>query len=159
MKKPKHFWLYYIVGLTLISVAAGVFMKFVQHRVWFHPHSIYPIVVILMLSFGMGSLAQYMIKRAEKLSHRQLTRWMIPGLLIFYVSSFLIADLAIAISVVLSYLVNGKEFDSFWHQLFTYELSFANRRLLRWLFFFTISFFYFLWRKSANKEQKLIEEN
>ncbi len=44
-------------------------------------------------------------------------------------------------------------------QLFKYELSYANRNLLIWLWAFSIVFFYILWRKSSRKEQSLREEN
>jgi two-component system, LytTR family, sensor kinase len=160
MKNRKtKFWVFYITGSLLLSIISGMNMKYQQTGNAFHPSVIVPIFVIFLMAVSEGYLIIYTINKASKFNQSQINKWIIPSLLIFYVITFLIADLSVTIGVLGWYLINNWSFAGFWTQLFHHELNYANASLYKWLIFFTIAFFYMLWYKSAKKEQKLIAEN
>lgn len=155
----RQFYVRYLLGMIVFATFVSVFMKYKQYDVWFHKDSWIPFVAIFVMSTSIGFITMYMMRKAATMRHQKLTKRIVPGVIIFYISSYIIANLSITLSTVAAYLVKGRAFDNFWHNLLTYELSFGNKRLFGWLVFFTVVFFYSLWRKSANREQKLIEEN
>ncbi len=160
MKNRKlKFWTGYHVGLLLFSIAAGMLMKYHQTGNALDPTVIVTISTIFLMSAGIGYAAIFMVNRAKQYNQARLNKMIIPGLLIFYVSSYIIAMLSVTLGVFAWFLHLGRDLSEFWPHLFRYELNFASSRLLMWLLFFTIAFFYVLWYKSSRKEQKLREEN
>lgn len=160
MKQRKTiFWVLYHLGLILFSILMGMQMKYSQTGNAFHPSVIVPIFVIFSMSASTGYLVIFMVNKANKYSHSQVNKWIIPALLTFYAVTFFLGNLWVTIGVFGWYLYTGESLAGFWSHMFHHELNYANGSLFSWLLFFTIAFFYILWQKSMKKEQKLIEEN
>lgn len=152
------FWLNYHGGLLIFSLSVAMIMKYQQVGNALAPEVIVPIVTIFLMSACMGYLAIYMVKKYERYSHIQLTKKIIPALLIFYACSYLIANVTITLGVFGWFLFIGRDLNEFFPHLFTYELSFASKKLFIWLMLFTTAFFFILWQKSTKREQTLREE-
>ena len=161
MKKPSNktgFWIFYHLGMLAFAAVVAMIMKYRQVGDPFTPTVLVPFFTLsVMFVFG-GYLAIFMINRAKKYPHPQLTKKIIPALLIFYIAIFLIANISISLGILGWFLYTGRDLSELWDQLIHHELNFANNRLFIWLMFFTIAFFYILWQKSSKKEQLLSEE-
>lgn len=155
----KKFWWFYHLGLVLFSAAAAMLMKQSQLGNPFDPTVIVPFTVILLTSVFTGYLAIYLERRITKYDSVKLSRKILPALLLFYVSAFLVANSAITISVFGWFLYKGRDMSEFIPQLINQELTFSKPSFFLWLAIFTIVLFYFLWQKSAKKEMALAEEN
>ncbi|HEX2393784.1 MAG TPA: histidine kinase, partial [Bacteroidales bacterium] len=145
-------------GMIIFSFIAASLMKYTRTGKAFTPEMLVPFGTILLMSVLTGYLAYFLVDRAKKLTYRQIMKWILPGLFIFYGGAFIIANISVSLGILGWFIATGKDLGGYFHQLFTYELTFANRRLLLWLFFFSIAFFYILWRKTATKEQQFREE-
>lgn len=152
------FWVYYHSGLLIFSFITASLMKYTQTGKAFIPEMLVPFGTIFLMSALIGYLAYYLVIRAKELTYRQTMKWILPGLLMFYAGAFIIANISVSLGVLGWYIATDRDMGDYFHQLFTYELTYANRHLLLWLFFFSIAFFYILWRKSVTREQQLREE-
>ncbi|MFC0876192.1 sensor histidine kinase [Saccharicrinis sp. FJH2] len=157
--KKAKFWITYHVGLLFFSLLAAMILKSVQYHNAFHPTALASFFTIFILCISLGYLTIYLVNHSKKYSHKELRKKIIPGLLIFYLAAFIIANIAITIGVSVWYFFTGESFHGFWNHMVHQELSFGNANLLIWLLFFTLAFFFILWRKSSKKEQQLREEN
>ncbi|MBN2272770.1 MAG: histidine kinase [Bacteroidales bacterium] len=161
MKKStckKLFWLYYHGGLLIFSLFVAMIMKYSQTGKALTPETLVPFGTIFVMSILMGYLAIYMLNRAAKLPYQKMMKQMVPGLIIFFILSFLIANIVISLGVFIWFLVNRWELNSFIPHLLRNELGFASLRMGIWFLFFSIFFFYILWRKSFKKEMDLQKE-
>jgi two-component system LytT family sensor kinase len=155
----KRFWILYHAGLLIFSMVVSMLMKYKQTGDALHPTVLVTFSTIFVMSACIGYLLLFMVKKARKYNQSQLNKMIVPALLIFYVTAYLIVNLSIAIGVFGWFLVSGMDLSEFWAHLFQHELNFAGGRFFIWLMFFTIAFFYVLWQKSTKKEQDLREEN
>src|SRR4030042_6287747 len=161
MKKTSNktgFWIFYHLGMLAFSAIVAMIMKYRQVGDPFAPTFVIPFFTIFLMSVCGGYLAIFMVNRAKKYTHQQLTKKIVPALLIFYVAIFFLANIAVTLGILGWFLYTGRDLSEFLDQLFHYELNFANNRLFIWLMLITIAFFYILWQKSAKKEQLLTEE-
>ncbi|HJZ41153.1 MAG TPA: histidine kinase [Bacteroidales bacterium] len=160
MKKASKtkFWLLYHGGLLVFSLIVAMIMKYNQTGKALIPETLVPFGTIFVLSALIGYLAVYMVNRSAKMSHPQVMNRIVPGLLIFFISSFIIANVVVSLGVFVWFLALGKDLHGFSPWLFYHELNYASRQMLIWFLFFSIVFFYILWRKSYKKEQSLQEE-
>ena len=157
--KKIRFWFLFHIGLLTFSLIVAFLLKYKQTGDAFHPTLIVAFSTIFIMCTGIGYLVTFMVNKAKNYSQAQLAKRIIPALFIFYVGSFIIANLSISIGVFFWFLHSGRDFSEFFPHLFNDELNFANGRFFIWLMFFTIAFFYILWNKSVKKELKLTEEN
>ena len=158
VSKKAIFWIFYHFGLLTFSYIVAVLMKLKQTGSFFPPETIVPFASIFLMSVFIGYLAIFLVNHASKLSHSQLRKRIIPAFIFFLVSSIIITNIVISLGVFVWFLVIGRDMNEFFPQLFQYELNFANLRLFAWLLFFSITFFYVLWRKSSAKELLLREQ-
>lgn len=143
----------------IFSVIVALLMKYEQTGNAFHPTVIVAFSTIFLMCEGIGYLAIFMVIKAKNYNQAQLSKRIVPALFIFYVGSFIIANLSISIGVYFWFLYVDRDLSEFFPHLFNHELNFASGRFFIWLMFFTIAFFYVLWHKSLKKELKLKEEN
>ena len=158
-RKKLRFWAFYHAGLLIFSILMAMLMKYFQTGNALHPTTVVAASSLFIMSVGIGYIAIGMIRKAENYNQKQLKKKMIPALLLFYLFSFLVANLAVSLGVFAWFLYNKIDLSGFWTHLFWKELNFASGQFFLWLMFFTIAFFYILWRKSVDREQKLREEN
>jgi two-component system, LytTR family, sensor kinase len=155
----KKFWWFYHLGIVLFSALSAMLMKYNQVGNAFDPTALAVFLTILVTSLGVGYIAIFMVNKAARYTRKELTRRILPALLIFYVTAFVIANLAISVSVFGWFLYTGRNLAEFIPQLFQRELTFSRTGFFAWLLSFTIAFFYVLWNKSVKQEQLLAEEN
>ncbi|WP_066627971.1 sensor histidine kinase [Labilibacter marinus] len=158
-KISAKFWWRYHIGMIMFCMLAAIGMKYKQLGSILHPNMISTFFIILSVSLGVGYLTMYMVRRFAQYNKKRLSKIILPALFIYYVVAFLIANVSVSIGVWVMYIYHGRDMSTFWHNLFKYELSFANGNFLSWLLFFTVAFFYIMWNKANKKEQKLNEEN
>ena len=157
--KKIRFWLWYHVGMLLFSILTAMWMKYNQTGKAFVPETILAASTLFIMYITIGYIAIYFINKGNKLTHPELNKKIVPGFLLFIALTFIIANLVISLGVFIWFLAKGMDLHGFFHHLFNQELNYANKKLFVWLLFFAIAFFYVLWRKSAQKEQTLREEN
>lgn len=158
LSKKTKFWLGYHFVILIFSAVIAMIRKYRQTGDPLDPTVTVPFLSIFIMSVCIGYLALFLVNKVEGQTHQELKKKVVPGLLIFYIASFLIANLAVTIGTLGFYLYHRIELDNFWTNLFRYELIYSNSRFLTWLMFFTIAFFYILWNKSVKREQMLMEE-
>jgi len=153
------FWLLYYSVVLIFSILSAILMKYNQTGKAFVPEAILVVATIFTISVLGGHLAIYFKNKADRLSHSELHKKIIPGFIIFLVCIFLISNIVVTLGVFVWYIINDIELNTFLPNLFKYELSYANKNLFIWLMIISILFFYVLWRISSKKEQNLREEN
>jgi len=158
-KRTTRFWLFYYVGLFIFSALAAMLKKYNQLGNAFDPTALIVFFVIFFLGATGGYLSILLIRRAATYNHKLLSKRILPALVIYYFSLFILADIAVSLGVFGWFLFSGKDLSGFFPQLFRNELPYANTSLFKWLLFFTLVLFYILWQKSARHEQSLIEAN
>lgn len=161
MKKDKktRFWVLYHGGLLIFCAIVALVIKYQQTGNALHPTVIVAFSTMYIMSACIGYMAVFMVNKTKKYSQHQINKKILPALLVFFIGAFLIANISVTLGVLGWFLYSGRDLSEFWSHLFRYELNYASGKLLIWLMFFTIAFFYILWKKSVNKEQKLHEEN
>jgi two-component system, LytTR family, sensor kinase len=159
MTSKRKFWIVYHVGMLFFSIVIAMIMKYRQLGNPIDPTVAVPLFVVFFSSVNIGYLAIYIVKKSEKLDHKQLSRRFLPILVGFYICAFLIADIAVTLGVFGWYLFKGLSFSDFFSNLYKNELSFANRQFIVWLMICTIVFFFNLWSISVKRERALAEEN
>ncbi|MBN2484395.1 MAG: histidine kinase [Bacteroidales bacterium] len=159
LNSKARFWVLYHVGLLIISAIISLVMKYHQTGNALHPTAIVAFLTILLMSASIGYMTIFMVNKAKEYNQPQINKKILPALLIFYIIAYLIANLSITIGNFVWFLYSNRDLSEFWAHLFKYELTYSSKQFFIWLMFFTIAFFYILWQKSVNKEQKLREEN
>lgn len=158
-KSKTGFWLVYHFGVLFFSIIVAMLTKYSQTGNAFVPETILVAATIFTMSVLMGYLSMYFVNMGTRLSYQDLSKKIVPAFILFLATVFMIANIVVSLGVFIWYVVNDMNLDVFLSNLFKYELSFANKSLFVWLLFFSIAFFYILWKKSSQKEQKLREEN
>jgi|WetSurMetagenome_2_1015567.scaffolds.fasta_scaffold00339_18 two-component system, LytTR family, sensor kinase len=158
-KRTTRFWLFYYVGLLLLSVGSAMLKKYNQVGNAFDPTALVVFFVIFFLGATGGHLSIFMIRKAAAYDHKLLSKRILPALIFYYIALFLLANFAVSLGVFGWFLCTGKDLSGFFPQLFRNELPYANVSLFKWVLFFTLVLFYILWQKSARREQSLIEAN
>jgi LytS/YehU family sensor histidine kinase len=134
-------------------------MKIIQTDNAIHPTVIPTFLSLVLMCSGIGYLAIFMSKKAQQYNQSEINKRIVPALFVFYIGAFLIANLSISISTFIWFIYIKRNLSELFHHLYAYELGIANGKLLSWLMFFTIAFFYSIWLKATRREQKLREEN
>jgi two-component system, LytTR family, sensor kinase len=161
MKKNNKpiFWLSYHLGLLIFAFLVAVIMKYNQTGKALVPETILVTAVIFTMSVIIGYLAIFMVNMAARLPHSELNKKLLPAFILFLSATFIIANLVVSLGVFVWYFIKHYDLTGFFTHLIRNELTYANRSLFVWLLFFSIVFFYTLWKKSSEKETKLREEN
>lgn len=155
----KKFWWFYHIGLVVFSAVVAMLMKYSQTGNPLHPTTVVAFSVIFLSSVNIGYLAIFLERKTATYDLKRLLGRIIPALLLFYVMAFLIANLAVTVSVFGWFLYIGRDLSGFFPHLFRYELTYSNSSFYFGLAAFTILFFYGLWQKSVKKQMSLAEEN
>lgn len=155
----RMFWALYHAGMLVMALTVAAGMRYSQGRDILAPGTILMMSIVFSTSALVGYLAIYIVNKSSHLSHKELNRKIMPLFLLFLLAVFFIANLVVSLGVFAEYLIKGIPLTNFFRQLVSSELGFANKSLLVWVIFFTVSFFYVLWQKSLKKELSLREEN
>lgn len=134
----KHFWFYYHLDLFLFSVLITLLMNYKQLGHLLDPTVIQAFLIIFFVSVNIGYLTVYMVKKAGKYDHKELSKKILPTLVLFYVAAFLIANIIVSIGILGFYLYEGIDLKGFFKQLFNYELNHSYSGFFGWLILFRV---------------------
>ncbi len=158
LTKKTRFWLLYYGGILVFSILTAGLMKFRQTGSIFVPELPLVISTIFLISILIGYLAMYLPKYFSGMPQRKMIRQIPRALIIFVVAAYIIANVVVALGVFAWYIIRDISLHGFFHQLFTRELPYASIRMISGMMFFSLAFFYVLWRKAALNELSLREE-
>lgn len=107
----------------------------------------------------LGSIAYRSYQKNSNKPAKQLKKSILPSFLLFVLIALIISLSLVSIGVYAFYLIKGLDTTHFLKQLFQVELSGAIRQFSVWILIGSVFFFYIIWRKAIEREQKLREEN
>ena len=157
MKKNKR-TIAFILSL-LFSIVFSLLFKWVQTGNPFKPETLmYGIIVFLNILITGGVAFSIFHKNANK-STIQVKKNILPSFLLFVLFALVVSLSLVSIGVYIFYLIKGLDTTNFLTQLIHVELSGAIKQFSIWILIGSAFFFYIIWRKAIEREQKLREEN
>ena len=149
---------YFFLIILPVFFMTEIVLKAPEKGAFFTVKSVNRFATIYLMSVGIAYFTMFLVRRAQKLSHNKLVKFIPIGFLIFAAGSYIIANVTVALGVFISYKIKGLDMSNFIYNLFHYKISHSSMLLFYWLIFFALLFFFVLWKKSADKEIKLREE-
>lgn len=155
--KHKRALIYSAIFNVLFCAGFAMYRKWQQVGTPFVPETILVFFVMLLMGIGTGFLGFLVFfKYIEAKPHP--FRQVLPALLLFYIGVYVIAYLSITLGSFVWFLIKGRDLAEFFPHLLKYELSAPSLDLMFWLLIITLIFFYVLWSRAIEREQKLREE-
>lgn len=152
--------LFIFTGLILgFSVLFSFFLKWAQTGNPFQSETILYGSVIFINALITGSIAYRIFRIYSSKSPIEYKRIVIPVFLIFILVALLISLSLVGIGVYVYYLMKGYDTSHFVNTLFKVEYPGAIKQFTIAIVVGAVLFFYFIWRKSVEREQILREEN
>lgn len=157
MKKNKR-TIAFILAL-IFSIVFSLLFKWVQTGNPFKPETLlYGIIVFLNILITGGVAFSIFHKNANK-STIQVKKNILPSFLLFVLFALVVSLSLVSIGVYIFYLIKGLDTTNFLTQLIHVETSGAIKQFSIWILIGSAFFFYIIWRKAIEREQKLREEN
>lgn len=141
------------------SVVFAILYKWVQTGNPFRDETIMFGTIIFLLFLVNGYLGYVILNKSADKTTAEIKKKIIPSFLGFTVLSFVISLIVISIGVCIYFLLKGFDTSNFITHLFTVELKSAAKQFGIWILIGSSIFFYSIWRKAIEREQKLREEN
>ena len=157
MKKNKK-----VLGFTaalIFSIVFSLLFKWGQTGNPFKAETIMYGIVFFLNILIMGSIAYSSFRKYSNKPAHQIKKNILPSFLLFVILTLLVSLSLVSIGVYAFYLIKGLDTTNFLTQLFQVELSGAIRQFSIWILLGSAFFFYIIWRKAIEREQKLREEN
>jgi len=157
MKKNKK-----VLGFTaalIFSIVFSLLFKWGQTGNPFKAETIMYGIVFFLNILIMGSIAYSSFRKYSNKPAHQIKKNILPSFLLFVLLTLLVSLSLVSIGVYAFYLIKGLDTTNFLTQLFQVELSGAIRQFSIWILLGSAFFFYIIWRKAIEREQKLREEN
>ena len=157
MKKNKK-----VLGFTaalIFSIVFSLLFKWGQTGNPFKAETIMYGIVFFLNLLIMGSIAYSSFRKYSNKPAHQIKKNILPSFLLFVLLTLLVSLSLVSIGVYAFYLIKGLDTTNFLTQLFQVELSGAIRQFSIWILLGSAFFFYIIWRKAIEREQKLREEN
>lgn len=157
MKKQKPATI--TAALFLISALYAILFKWGQTGNPFRPDTILYAVIIFLIMMITGSLVKGIFNKYSGRSSEKIRKNTVPLLLLTATMILVVSMILISLGTYIFFLVEGYDTTGFISHLFSVELPGALRQYLVWILIGSAAFFYLIWRKAADREQKLREEN
>lgn len=157
MKKNKK--IIALFAALIFSTIFSLLIKWIQTGNPFKAETILYGTVIFLNILILGSIAYRAFQKYSKQPASQLKKNILPIFLLFVFVALVISLLLVSIGVYTFYHLKGLDPSNFVNQLFGVELPDALRQFSIWIFIGSAFFFYMIWRKAIEREQKLREEN
>lgn len=157
MKKPKPVTI--TAALFLFSALFAILYKWGQTGNPFRADTILYGVVIFLIILITGSVTKRLYSKYSGMSSEEIRKKTVPMLLLTATMILIVSMILVSLGTYLFFLVEGYDTTGFINHLFTVELPGALRQYLVWIVVGSAAFFYLTWRKAADREQKLREEN
>jgi len=157
-KQNKKELLVTFLFIFFFSIIAAMYAKWKQIGTPFVPETILYFCTVFLISICSGLLAVRLLRYIE--TKTNLVKQVIPAILGFYVGVYVISYLSITSGVFVWFLIKGRSLEEFFLHLLKYELkpNTPTGNLMIWLLLATLMFFYVLWKRAMEREQKLKEE-
>lgn len=156
MKKLKP---YIIPLLILFSTLVALLFKWGQTGNPFRTDTILYAIVVFLIILVTGPLVSGLYKRYSLKSSEQLRKGVVPLFLATAGVILVISIIFVSLGTYIFFLAEGYDTSGFMNHLLSVELPGALKQFLVWIVIGSIAFFYIIWRKAADREQKLREEN
>lgn len=119
---------------------------------------IYGTIIFLNIII-VGSIAHNSFYKFSNKPAIQLKKIIIFSYILFVLIALAVSLSLVSIGVYIFYLIKGLDTSNFIEQLIYVELSAAIKQFAIWTLIGSGFFFYIIWRKAIEREQKLREEN
>ncbi|MDD4603776.1 MAG: histidine kinase [Bacteroidales bacterium] len=146
-------------SVIIFSIVYALLFKWGQTGNSFKAETIMYGAIILLDIVITGSIAYSAYKKFSKKTAIQLEKNIIPAFIVFVLIALMVSLFLVSIGVYTLFLAKGYDTTGFWGHLFKIELPGALKQLTAWILMGSVLFFYIIWRKALDREQKLREEN
>ena len=147
------------IAAVIFSIVFSLLFKWGQKGNPFKSETLmYGIIVFLNILITGGVAFNIFHKNANK-SIIQVKKNILPSFLLFVLFALVVSLSLVSIGVYIFYLIKGLDTTNFLTQLIQVELSGTIKQFSIWLLIGSAFFFYIIWRKAIEREQKLREEN
>ncbi len=157
MKKNKKAIAFFTA--LIFSIVFSLLFKWGQTGNPFKAETLMYGTVIFINMLIMGSIAFRSFQKYSNKPANQVKKNILPSYLLFVFFALVISLSLVSIGVYVFYLIKGIDTTHFLKQLFQVELSGAIRQFSIWVLIGSAFFFYIIWRKAIEREQRLREEN
>jgi two-component system, LytTR family, sensor kinase len=147
------------ISALVFSVVYSLLFKWVRTGNPLKAETVIFGTIIFLNIIIVGSIAHNSFNRFSNKPAIQLKKSIIPSFILFVIIALSISLSLISIGVYSFYLIKGLDTTDFLKQLFQVELSSAIKQFSIWILIGSAFFFYIIWRKAIEREQKLREEN
>lgn len=147
------------ISALIFSIVFSLLFKWVQTGNPFKAETLMYGIIIFLNILIMGSAAIRLFHKNLNKSANQIKKNILPSFLLFVLFALVVSLSLVSIGVYVFYLLKGFDTTNFLKQLFQVELSGAIKQFSVWILIGSAFFFYIIWRKAIEREQKLREEN
>jgi two-component system, LytTR family, sensor kinase len=157
MKKNKKAIAFFTT--LIFSIVFSLLFKWGQKGNPFKAETLMYGIIIFLNILILGSIAFRSFQKYSNKPANQVKKNILPSFLLFVFFALFISLSLVSIGVYVFYLLEGLDTTNFLKQLFQEELSGAIKQFSIWILIGSAFFFYIIWRKAIEREQKLREEN
>ena len=148
-----------LISLLGFSAVFSIVFKWIQTGDPFSQQTLlYGILIFLNLAIPL-TIAYAIFRRYTSKSLSELRKIIIPAVVLFALGILFIQLIMISFGVYIYFLVNGIDTSGFINHLLSVEIPGALKQFAVWIMVGSAAFFYFIWRRATDAEQKLREEN
>lgn len=148
-----------VVAVLIFSILFSIIFKWWQTGNPFRAETIVYGAIVFLNVLILGSIGYITLNRFSGKSTAQTNKQIIPAFLIFVLIALVISLSLVSVGVYSFYLIKGFDTSNFINHLFAVELKSAIKQFSIWILIGSAFFFYVIWRKAIEREQKLREEN
>lgn len=157
MKKNKKVIAFF--SAFVFSLVFSLLFKWGQTGNPFKAETLMYCTIIFFNILITGSVAFRLFHKNSNKSVNQFKKNILPSFFLFVLFALVVSLSLVSIGVYSFYLIKGLDTTDFLKQLFQVELSGAIKQFSIWILIGSAFFFYIIWRKAIEREQKLREEN
>ena len=157
MKRKKTI-IAFVIAL-IFSILFSIIFKWWQTGHPFRAETIMYGAIVFLNILILGNIGYFTLNRFSGKSTTQTNKQVIPAFLIFVFIALIISLSIVSVGVYSFYLIKGLDTSNFINHLFTVELNSAVKQFSIWILLSSAFFFYTIWQKAIEREQKLREEN
>ncbi len=157
MKKNKKAIAFFTA--IIFSIVFSLLFKWGQTGKPFKAETLMYGIIFFLNILIMGSVAFKLFQKYSNKPATQIKKNLLPSFLLFVLLALVVSLSLVSIGLYVFYLLKGLDTTNFLKQLLQVELSGAIKQFSIWILIGSAFFFYIIWRKAIEREQKLREEN
>jgi len=153
------FWTKFYAFTFVGCVISAILFKWIQTGIPFGPQTILVFAIFYLEVAFITYWALQFFRYFERKTHLEITKQFIPALILFWVGYMFISLVLVFACDFVFYWLTGYNLNTFLQHFVKVELLPFIKMASFWVFLGSLIFFYILWRKAMNREQRLKEEN